>query len=82
MKISIDFGKFKRKPKNKQEIAEEKVADIESDKIEFSDKSDNSPNYNIISDQLRAIYVLLTGKTNRKYTNKWLKQEIIYILKS
>lgn len=103
--MSIDFGKFKKKPKVEQEIAEENVADIESDKEELSDKSDivggelsdnleksdiisekesdksdNPANLNITSDQLRAIYVLITGKTNRKYTTKTLSNKIIKIL--
>jgi len=40
--MSIDFGKFKKKPEVEREIGEEEVADIVSDKVELSDNLEKS----------------------------------------
>jgi hypothetical protein len=64
--MSIDFGKFKKKPKERQEIAEEKVADKSNNlRFQISDKFLNPPKYKIVSDQLRANFMLLTGKRKK-----------------
>ena len=89
--MSIDFNKFKKKSEPKQEPEREIVREDMSDKSEKSDKSDKiqeiksdksdiPPNYNITSDQLRAIYVMITGKTNRGYSKKMLRKKLLEIL--
>jgi len=87
-----DIASDKVELSDNSEIISEKKSDILngelSDNLEKSDnhvekksdKLDNPPKYNITSDQLRAIYVMITGKTNRGFTKNKLTNKIIEIL--